>query len=121
LIPKGSKHPDLAWKFINWYMNSEREQLNLPATLTGYPLLKSALSKPLTGSMGTDPLVKYFEHVLLTVHGLPNPLVMPITAKYLNNLNLDGNRALHGQESPADALSHVQSITQHQLDQALQQ
>jgi multiple sugar transport system substrate-binding protein len=119
-IPKGSKHPDLAWKFINWYMNSEREQLNLPATLTGYPLLKSALAKPLTGAFGSDPLVKYFEHVLLTVHGQPNPMVMPITAKYLKNLDFDANKALHGQESPADALNHVQQITQPQLDQALQ-
>ncbi|HWE60803.1 MAG TPA: extracellular solute-binding protein [Chloroflexota bacterium] len=119
LIPKGSKHPDLAWKFINWYMNSEKEQLNLPATLTGYPLLKSALTKPLTGAFGNDPNVKYFEHVLLTVHGLPNPLIMPITAKYLKNLDYDSNQALHGQETPAQALAHVQQITQPELDQAL--
>lgn len=121
LIPKGSKHPDLAWKFINWYMNSEREQLNLPATLTGYPLLKSALLKSLTGSFGSDPNVKYFEHVLLTVHGQPNPIVMPITAKYLKNLDFEANRVLHGQESPADALARVQQITQPALNQALQQ
>lgn len=120
-IPKGSKHPDQAWKFINWYMNSEREQLNLPQTLTGYPLLKSALQKNLTGSMGSIPLVKYFEHVLLTVHGMPDPMVMPISAKYLKNLDFDASRAIHGQESPSAALQHVQQITQPELDQALQQ
>jgi ABC-type glycerol-3-phosphate transport system substrate-binding protein len=120
LIPKGSKHPDLAWKFINWYMNSEREQLNLPQTLTGYPLLKAALAKPLLGSFGADPNVRFFEHVLLTVHGEANPLVIPITAKYLKNLDYDGNKAIHGQESPSDALSNVQRITQQQLNQALQ-
>ncbi len=121
LIPKGSKHPDLAWKFINWYMNSEKEQLNLPATLTGYPLLKSALHKNLTGAFGSDPNVKFFEQVLLNVHGVANPLIMPIAAKYLKNLDFDGNRALHGQESAADALAHVQQITQPALTQALQQ
>jgi multiple sugar transport system substrate-binding protein len=121
LIPKGSRHPDLAWKFINWYMNSEHEQLNLPQTLTGYPLLKSALAKPLTGTFGSVPLVRYIEQVLLNVHGVPNPLVMPITAKYLKNLDLDANRALHGQETPAQALAHVQQLTQSELDQALQQ
>lgn len=120
LIPKGSKHPDLAWKFINWYMNSEREQLNLPQTLTGYPLLKSALAKPLLGRMGADPNVKFFERVLLNVKGIANPLVMPITAKYLKNLQYDGDKAIHGQESPADALSNVQRLTQPQLNQALQ-
>jgi multiple sugar transport system substrate-binding protein len=120
-IPKGSKHPDLAWKFINWYMNSEKEQLNLPATLTGYPLLKSALRKPLTGAFGSNSLVRYFEQLLLNVHGEANPLVMPITAQYLKNLDYDGKRAIHGQESPADALNHVQSITQPQLNRALQQ
>jgi multiple sugar transport system substrate-binding protein len=108
LIPKGSKNPDLAWKFINWYMNSEREQLNLPQTLTGYPLLKSALQKPLTGSMGSIPLVRYFEHVLLTVHGTPDPMVMPISAKYLKNLDFYANKAIHGQMSPSAALQQVQ-------------
>ena len=102
-------------------MNSEREQLNLPATLTGYPLLKSALRKSLTGSFGSDSNVKYFEHVLLTVHGQPNPIVMPITAKYLKNLDFEANRVLHGQETPADALARVQQITQPALNQALQQ
>jgi multiple sugar transport system substrate-binding protein len=120
-IPTGSKHPDQAWKFINWYMNSEKEQLNLPSTLTGYPLLKSALTKNLTGPFGSNPNVKYFEHVLLNVHGEANPLVMPVTAKYLTNLNFDGNRVLHGEESPAAALAHVQQLTQPQLDQALRQ
>jgi multiple sugar transport system substrate-binding protein len=120
-IPTGSKHPAQAWQFINWYMNSEKEQLNLPSTLTGYPLLKSALAKNLTGPFGSDPTVKYFEHVLLNVHGEANPLVMPITAKYLTNLNFDGNRVLHGEESPAAALAHVQQLTQPQLDQALRQ
>ena len=121
IIPKGSKHPDQAWKFINWYMNSESEQLNLPNTLTGYPLLRSALSKRLTGSFGNDPNVLFFEKVLLNVKGTPNPLVMPITSKYLKNLDYDAIRALHGQESPADALAHVQAITQPELNQALQQ
>jgi multiple sugar transport system substrate-binding protein len=121
MIPKGSKQPDLAWKFINWYMNSEKEQLNLANTLTGYPLLKSALQKPLTGAMGSDPLVKSFEHVLLTVNGVPNPMVMPITSKYLKNLDLDGSNALHGQETPLQALQHVQQVTQPELQQALQQ
>jgi multiple sugar transport system substrate-binding protein len=120
-IPMGSKHPAQAWQFINWYMNSEKEQLNLPSTLTGYPLLKSALTKNLTGPFGSDPNVKYFEHVLLNVHGEANPLVMPVTAKYLTNLNFDGNRVLHGEESPAAALAHVQQLTQPQLDQALRQ
>ncbi|HZS87570.1 MAG TPA: extracellular solute-binding protein [Chloroflexota bacterium] len=119
-IPKGSKHPDLAWKFINWYMNSEREQLNLPNHLTGYPLLKSALQKKLAGKFGSDPNVQLFEHVLLTVHGTPNPLIMPITSKYLDNLNYDGNKAIHGQETAQQALQHVQQVTQPELDQALQ-
>jgi len=59
--------------------------------------------------------------VLLNVHGEANPLVMPVTAKYLTNLNFDGNRVLHGEESPAAALAHVQQLTQPQLDQALRQ
>lgn len=121
LIPKGSKHPDLAWKFINWYMNSEREQINLPNTLTGYPLLKSALAKPLAGKFGSDPNVRLFEQVLLQVHGTPNPLITPITEKYLQNLNYDGNKAIHGQEPPLAALKHVDQVTQPELEQALGQ
>jgi ABC-type glycerol-3-phosphate transport system substrate-binding protein len=119
LIPKGSRHPDLAWKFINWYMNSEREQLNLENTLTGYPLLKSALSKKLMGKFGSDPNVRLFEHILLTVHGTPNPLITPITEKYLQNLNYDGNKAIHGQESPLAALKHVDEVTQPELAQVV--
>jgi len=119
LIPKGSKHPDLAWKFINWYMNNQAEQLNLPNTITGYPLLKSALSKKLSGTFGADPNVQLFEHILLTVHGSPNPLVMPITEKYLQNLNADGDKAVHGQETPLQALQHVDQVSQQALSQAL--
>lgn len=119
LIPKGSRHPDLAWKFINWYMNSQREQINLPDTLTGYPLLKSALGQPLAGTLGKNAMVRFFEHVLLTVHGTPNPLVMPVTERYLQNINFDGAKAIHGQESPLTALQHVAQVTQPELDQAV--
>ncbi len=121
LIPKGSPHPDLAWKFINWYMNSEQEQLNLPNHLSGYPLLKSALTKPLLGAGGADPNVRLLEKILLSVHGRPNPMIMPITEKYMANLNFDADKALHGQESPLQALRHVDQVSQPELDQALQQ
>ena len=121
LIPKGSKHPDLAWKFINWYMNSENEQLNLPATLTGYPLLKSALTKNLTGSFGSDPNVQFFEHVLLNVHGTAE------SAGHADHREVPEEPRLRRQQGASMARSrrrcadHVQQITQPQLNQALQQ
>jgi hypothetical protein len=39
----------------------------------------------------------------------------------LQNLNYDGNKAIHGQESPLAALQHVDQVTQPELDQALNQ
>jgi len=122
-IPKGSPHADLAWKFINWYMNSESEQLKLalPTGITGYPLLKSALSKPLDGPAGAQPVVRQLEHILLTSHGTANPLVMPISQKFLQNLDYDGQKVLHGQENPLAALHHVDQVSQPTLDQALRQ
>ena len=71
------------------------------------------------GKFGSDPNVRLFERILLTVHGTPNPLITPITEKCLQNLNYDGNKAIHGQESPLAALKHVDAVTQPELDQVV--
>lgn len=39
---------------------------------------------------------------------------------YLQNLTFDGDKAIHGQESPGAALQHVDEVTQPELDQVVQ-
>lgn len=110
-IPKGSRHPEEAWKFIRW-MCADKEGTKIAAKtqdlFPGYrhsPYFEEIRQKP-----GYSQFLEVLEECR---HQRP---VMPAQAYYMGAIARAVDQALYGKKTPAQALKDAAAETQKELD-----
>jgi len=110
-IPKGSKHPKLAWEFIRWCCRDPKGTAaagKLQGLFPGYrksPYFDSIRNKP-----GYGEFLRILEECR---HQRP---VMPAQAFYMSALTRAVDYAIYGNQTPREALKQANDETQAELD-----
>ena len=113
-IPRGSRHPEAAFEFMQWLCTDEeagRSMITTTGTFPGY------INSPGFESVAGNPKLEVFYDVLRnTQHQRP---VMPAQAYFMGALDRAVSDILHGLLPPEDALMQAQTETQRELDRVL--
>lgn len=114
-IPKGSRHPEEAWKVLTW-MQTDEAQILFASAMNNVPNRRSALrAKELR--VGADYKEKF--GVFLDLADSPNGghfPALPVANLYNNELTTARDLVLDGQKTSARALADVRTRVQRELD-----
>ncbi|MCJ8014449.1 ABC transporter substrate-binding protein [Paenibacillus sp. KQZ6P-2] len=104
-IPAKGKHPEEAWKFMQ-YLLSEDVQIEYAIAHGSIPILTKALDNPkLTGNEKMKTLKDFLESAKSpNLKGFPNSIYID---EYLQSLNEETEKALLGKISPQEAMDTV--------------
>jgi len=110
-IPKGSRHPDLAWEFIRW-MCADPEGTRIAGKTQGlFPgYRKSPYFKEIRAKPGYRQFLEMLEDCR---HQRP---VMPAQAYYMGALSRAVDYAIYGKKTPEQALRDAARETQEELN-----
>ncbi len=115
-IPRGSRHPEEAFEFMQWLCASAEVGRAMVATtgqFTGYRATSAA------DLVKDDPRLACFYDILQhTRHQRP---VMPAQGFYMGALDQAVSEALNGLKTPEEALKEAQEWTQKELDRVMAQ
>jgi multiple sugar transport system substrate-binding protein len=110
-LMKGSKHPQEAFKFMQ-YMESVGPTVDFANAIHNVPQLFAALKSPkLDPNPHYRAFVKYSQGP--KVGAFP---VIPVSADFADQLTRNESLVVHGKLSPQDGLNKVTSVVQQKLD-----
>jgi multiple sugar transport system substrate-binding protein len=113
-IPRGSRHPEAAFRFMKWLCTSEEAGRSMIVTTGTFPGYKNSPAFELV--KGNDKLEAFYHVLRNTRHQRP---VMPAQAYFMGALDRAVSNVLNGLMTPEDALMRAQTDTQRELDRVL--
>lgn len=115
-IPTGSREPQAAWDFIQWFAATEEGTSIL---YRGTQLPPVYLKSPVLEQIKADPIGKPFRNVMFAArHSRP---AMSVADFYTAQLEEQGSRALFGELTPYAAMKKVKDETQTELRRFLRE
>lgn len=108
IIPRGAKHPDEAYKFIEWVSTGDRLAYWNKET-NHIPTIRSVAERP---EFVNDPLLKVFIDILPTARNRP---VIPAGQTLWDQLVAAAEKARHGELSPEAALREAERRVNNEL------
>ncbi|HXG24920.1 MAG TPA: ABC transporter substrate-binding protein [Chthonomonadales bacterium] len=114
-IPRGSKHPEEAWKLLVWMQTDEAQKL-FASLMNNVPNQRSALRLP---ELRRGAPYKEKFGVYLDLADSPNGghfPALPVANLYNSELNTALSLVLDGQKTPQQALRDVRIRVQRELD-----
>lgn len=112
-ISKASKHKDEAFEFINW-LTSDEPNIEFCTAKGSLPATLSAINNPKFAKAAPE-LVPFIQ-IVKGGHAKALPAV-PFTKEYVNELNVQEQRAYDGEITPEEALNNVASKIQPLADE----
>lgn len=112
VIPRGSKHPDLAWEFAKMYAEEE-SQLRQAEGLHLLPTRKSAASA--VAARKFDPVLTFAAQELLPISRVRPPI--PVSQKLWDELVRATEVALYKKATPKEALDRANEAVQKAWDE----
>lgn len=115
-VPTDSKHPDEARNFLAW-MQTPEAQILFAHDMNNVPNTRSALRASLLRSGAT--FRRQFGH-FLDLADSPNAAyfpAMPTASLYMSQMSNATDKALYGEQAPAQALAYVRIRVQKEQDQ----
>lgn len=110
-IPKGSKHPEEAWKFLTW-LTAEKQMAQFASGIGNLPSRKSAVNDPKFKDVpGFDTFKNYI--VNGQMHSVPP---VPFLEEYLNDMWTTQDQIMRGKVSLDDGLKQLQDKVQPLAD-----
>ena len=115
-VPTDSRHPDAARDFLVW-MQSPAAQIMFAHDMNNVPNTRAALQSP---TLRTGPAFRrQFGH-FLDLADSPNAAyfpAMPTASLYMSQMSNATDKALYGEQTPAQALANARRIVQKEQDQ----
>jgi multiple sugar transport system substrate-binding protein len=117
MLPRGSRHPDLAWEFMRW-LQEPRQQEEYSAALGNLPTVRALLASPrLTqGSRSKEALGYIMQHISSNAANARFFPSLPVTKLYKDALDNAVQQAELHRKSPEQALTDAQNRVQREMD-----
>ncbi len=112
-IPTGAKHPEAAWRFIE-YITGPKGVEQMARTLTNMPPRRSVAEK----LVHDLPVINFGLHALESPKAASGGPLTPIDQFFLDTLGQYVDQALYGQLSPEEALNQAQQMVQFEYEMA---
>ncbi len=114
-VPRGSKHPEEAFKFMQWLCTSEEAGRSMITTTGTFPGFRASPAFDLV--KGDEKLEAFYEVLKNTQHQRP---VMPAQAYFMHALDRAVSDILNELKTPEEALMQAQRDTQKELDRKME-
>jgi multiple sugar transport system substrate-binding protein len=109
-IPAGSRHPELAWKFMRW-LEEPAQQNEYAAAMHNLPTLLALRNSPTItrGTRSKEAVGYVLAHIASNARNARFLPTLPITRFYLDVLRNAFDRALYHEVTPERALAEAQA------------
>lgn len=116
VIPKGTRHPEEAWEFLQWLIDP-KQSARFCARLRNIPPLHEGIKRPEFQQILDNENFKVFVDLLLNGHARPRP-ALPIGQELEDKLSFQFDVAMSGRVAPAEFLQTLQRDMTRKLDLA---